>query len=757
MEVVVTMRDLIYLIVCLQVIKIATCIYFHESSYVTLVAAGKTVGDSDFGYSLGYQGGEKSNLVIGAPNSDRYGRVYMCSLKEPFISNTSYCPEVDMDFEKLTPDTRTEQNPDQRFMLGTSIAATPQYFLASAPLWTGALNKITVAEPYYFVYGSCFVYANDTSHRYKGLYEEAQSKIIKETQTIAGGIGWKTLVDEVHKLILISKPSTPPFKGNILRLNIEKPLEATKTLQFEDLQAIIKLNLRYFGTSIASGKFFNTSEQIYAVSMRNIEMYGKILFLNYNSKNQRLAIMKLKKRLVTIQDSEVGTMFGAALYGADLNKDGLSELLVGAPAHSEDRTGYDTGAVHIYLGGPQESIKNYSRKRTVLGNIDGSRFGSTIAANDLDGDGIPEIFVSAPYENSGNGALYIIAGYEIYNDLIKADGFKQIPLSKLNLTQRIQNEHFKFFGHSIQVLPDLDNNGCDEMVVGAPNTNNVMLLRCIPQIRVTITSELVGTKIIREQDNDFTIKVCVNVTYYSRMDRINTHLLVSNIIIGVEAFLDRKHRIYTIDLVQKKEQYCENVVVKLNNNEQDVYRFYAKVSMDEKDLWNIKEFNKNWVTISPDSKLEAKVLEIFRYCTGDDCLPLLSTSFSWSGSTTYVVESAQNECITVRVHNGGHSSYKACVWIQLTGAQVAQIDCANREGGYLCYLPNPLNRNADHAINMTLNMRTLTSMTKYINASVRLFEDCPEPFEVNVDQSKFKTANTSITLLFKMEDISLRG
>ncbi|XP_031768167.2 integrin alpha-9-like isoform X3 [Galleria mellonella] len=750
----------VYLAVGFQIIDIAVCIYFHESSYITLTARGNISEGSDFGYSMGYQQ-DTVNLVIGSPNSDRYGKVYSCSLKDPFVSNVTYCNEIDMNFEKMTPDTKTEMNPDQKFMLGASIAATTDYFLASAPLWTGMLLKINAREPDYYVYGTCLIHQNNgTINRYKGLYEQAQIDIgLRETQSIAGGVGWKTYVDEVHKLILISKTSTPPFKGTVLHLNIDKPLQETKKLSSVDFRDIIKLNLRYFGTSITAGNFFESSHQIYALSTRSTNMYGMVLFLRYIAKKNQLHIMKRHRKFLKIEDTTVGTMFGAALSGADLNNDGLVELLVGAPAQSEDRSVSDTGALHIYLGGSQDTVENLDRKRTIVSNKDGSRFGSTIAVNDLDGDDKPEIFVSAPYENFGIGALYIISGSEIYNNLIKHDGFKQISLSKLNLTQRIQNDQFKYFGYSIQVLPDLDNNGCDEIVVGAPNSQNAMLLRCIPRIHVNITSELFGVKIVREQDNNFTVTVCVNVIYFSKMEHINGILLVSNNIIGGEASIsDIRQRMYPIDLSEKKPQYCEKVFVKLNNNEQENYRFLAKVNFNDTTIVNTKEFDKQWVTVSPDSKLEANVLEIFRHCTGYDCLPQLSMSMTWSGrNETYVVKSAQTESITVKVHNWGHSSYKACVWVHLTGAHVAQIDCANHNGGYMCYLPNPLKRNADYAFNITLDMGKVTNMNKHINVNARLYEDCPETVDVNGNVSSYKTENKSILLSLDINEILLNG
>lgn len=74
---------------------------------------------------------------------------------------------------------------------------------------------------------------------------------------------------------------------------------------------------------------------------------------------------------------------------------------------------------------------------------------------------VSEIFVSAPYENVGEGALYIFSGFEVNKKLMKSNGYTAIPISQLKLTQRIQNRKFHTFGYSLQVVPDVDGNGCD--------------------------------------------------------------------------------------------------------------------------------------------------------------------------------------------------------------------------------------------------------------------------------------------------------
>lgn len=103
------------------------------------------------------------------------------------------------------------------------------------------------------------------------------------------------------------------------------------------------------------------------------------------------------------------SLFGLALGGGDVNADGFSDLVVGAPGW--DNGEVDEGAVFVYYGsgtGPSTS-----GAATLEINQAGARFGQSVAVGDTDGDGAADVVAGAPMYSNGQpneGAAFLFAG-----------------------------------------------------------------------------------------------------------------------------------------------------------------------------------------------------------------------------------------------------------------------------------------------------------------------------------------------------------
>ncbi len=159
--------------------------------------------------------------------------------------------------------------------------------------------------------------------------------------------------------------------------------------------------------------------------------------------------------------SEESTNFGSSVSGAsDTNGDGYDDVVVGAET---DRTlGAAAGAAYVYLGGSSGVEPNSEILLLEPNGGMGHHFGSAVStAKDVDGDGHGDILVGAyAYEDenvaTGAGYLYFGGTYGIsddeYSRLLASDAEKTFDL-----------------GRSVSTAGDVDGDGADDLLLGAPN------------------------------------------------------------------------------------------------------------------------------------------------------------------------------------------------------------------------------------------------------------------------------------------------
>ncbi|XP_057217359.1 integrin alpha-7 isoform X2 [Triplophysa rosa] len=349
-----------------------------------------------------------------------------------------------------------------------------------------------------------------------------------------------------NNYILFGAPGTYNWKGLLFMASpiedvlVYKTLEPSKS-SFDDVA-----QNSYLGFSVDSAKgVMRKSELTFVAGAPRANHTGAVLLLRKDN------VYRLMPEFI-LWGEELASSFGYSVAVADLNRDGWTDLVVGAP-NFFDRKAEIGGAVYVFLNPASHWEK--ARPIRLNGTYD-SMFGMTISSTgDLDQDGYDDFAVGAPFD--GDGKVFIYRG--------SPSGIDTKPSQVLDGL----NAGVKQLGYSISGGLDIDGNFYPDLAVGSLS-DQIVLYKSRPVIHVIREISIEPQYIDLTQHNcPGNHGVCVEVkacyTYTAYPDSFSPRITLG---VHFEADVDRRklslpHRVHFLERSVSEPEYIHSVEVEL--------------------------------------------------------------------------------------------------------------------------------------------------------------------------------------------------
>ncbi|XP_042361243.1 integrin alpha-3-like isoform X2 [Plectropomus leopardus] len=550
---------------------VGVCLAFNlDTSFPVL----KTGGDGSlFGLSVALHQDLKTDtylLLVGAPRekaepnvpANRTGGVYSC----PITADQSDCSRMKL----IDPDLDLSEDLIEDMWLGVSVAS--QGPPGGRVLACGhRFIKLYGAFKLRHMIGRCYLRGNDLQYDETDLHwqktDQPCSHLGDVSREVMCNMGVSAAITQTE--VIVGSPGSYEWQGNvhISWMNPDVTFD-TQRSSFPNLQ---RRNI-YIGYSVTQARRLLSQDDETIVT-------GAPKDSKEDARGSVLLAVKRSDKLVTqqtLRGEQMGSYFGNAVATADLNNDGWSDLLVGAPFyfHRQQEAG---GAVYVYMnvGGRFDSAPS-----VVLRGPAGSAFGMAVtAAGDLNQDGFQDFAVGAPFHETGS--VMIWSG--------SSEGVSTEPSQVIH--GGAISRGFRTFGYSLSAGIDVDRNKYPDLLVGSLD-DTVALLRARPVLHLNKTIR-VSPDVVDPKSCDFCVQVEVCFSYLlssgERSDRdiITVHFTVTADVTSLKPrlrFRDNGQSVYSGYLSMPKKR-CESLRVGLLSSIRDKVEplvFSLNVSLYEK-------------------------------------------------------------------------------------------------------------------------------------------------------------------------------
>ncbi|XP_041478553.1 integrin alpha-6-like isoform X2 [Lytechinus variegatus] len=529
---------------CILLAVIERTLCFNFETRLPVIKEGP--GESYFGFSVAEhiltdtqpaQPFAESLLIVGAPvyqtniSATKPGGVFKC----PFTSSYSDCEVLELDTEGNT-DVDIKDNQ----WLGVSVVSQGPGRPVAACAHRHIYRPPSVDE--YRGLGKCYFmkanlekdifvkngYQPCISQTRPNNYDGILYKYCQAGTDLDVTRHFSTDANSASEYIM-GVPGSDNWLGGIALANVPDSIRSINLITPLDYANNRVGFNSYLGFSVASAKLMSGNAQTYIAGAPRSESMGAVLTLKSESGQSPSPIYR-------IDAEKPSSSFGYDVAAADLNGDGYDDLIIGAPQYfyrdPSNIYGGKGGCVYIYLNKAHDGTFDNVEPIKLYGPID-SLFGQVIAnIGDINLDGFEDIAIGAPYENNGQGAVYIYLGHS--QDGIRQPAAQKITPSDLPMGVNGYPYPNASFGYSISGGVDLDGNGFPEITIGAYEVQQIAVLRGRPVINIEASLTLSMTEIDPNSTNCvysnrdsicFQVELCMS--YYCLAPEFNDPITIN--------------------------------------------------------------------------------------------------------------------------------------------------------------------------------------------------------------------------------------
>eukprot|EP00057_Strongylocentrotus_purpuratus_P008777 XP_011663251.1 PREDICTED: integrin alpha-9 isoform X1 [Strongylocentrotus purpuratus] len=735
-------------------LDLASCFNVDQSLPVVYTRPG----GSYFGFSvLLHENLQGKWVLVGAPKSNsqyqpsiqRPGAIFKCNI--PMIQGQRpICVEVKLDDrgnERSAPNARPYfKDAKDNQWLGVSLTRQKNIGRTGKVTTCGHMwsNQFYAATRFLVIFPNGVCYEIDAELNFHNVakrrpcLEQVQIKADSQGKGIAWHgwcqAGFSATYSMDGSTLILGAVGSLAWRGSVVSISSSGTTVADVTHWYPPGDK----DESYVGYAVSSGHFVSPTSMEGVTGAPRAYEKGHVYI--YNLQNFQL--------ISSIKGESMNTYFGAAVLGMDINHDGLTDLLVGAPQYSQNQ---DEGRVYIFINDGNAIMRKVDVKLMGSNSV-GARFGTVIeSVGDLNGDGYEDVAIGAPYEDYSRGAVYIYLGGE--HHLRKP--YSQRLLGSTNMVS---------FGYSISGGMDMDNNGYPDIVVGAYENDTAALFLSRPVIEMeaflTLTPTLINTNLAECMLNGrpatcLHLTACVKYTgasvpYTIGMDhvlevdyyKIATGL-PSRVTFAKDGVILGPRVVRNIQLI-KGQQTCHDIDAYFKRDMKDFlspvpFRLSHQLRTEGGARY-VTLCNRLCPTISPYSDNTVVQEAIFTHNCGNDStcvtdLKLEADIIIPRGTKYLPLGSADNIYVMVDLINEGEEAHQAQVLIEhpigITFVRVesnrqqeAIVLCLpltpnNDTASVLCDVDNPMKANSRSSFRVKLSVPTAHANSRSIDIVVQ--------------------------------------